>query len=176
MLVSHPCSIRWILPVLLAIPVLGAGLPEVGVSHDLARDRARLISNLEYRYNVKLAKGAATMPGHASISFDLATAGPVVLDFRDGDARNMTVNGEAQPFGQTNGHLTIPGEHFRAGRNQIELDFESGIAVANRAITRYVDTQDGERISLHAIRADGCEPCVSVFRSAGSQGAFHAEG
>src|SRR5580698_5877415 len=127
-------SIRWILPALLAMPVFGAGLPEAGVSRDLARDRAHLVSNLEYRYSVTLAKGAATMPGHAVISFDLSVAGPMVLDFRDGDASNMTVNGSAQPFGKSNGHLTIPGGHFRVGSNRVELDFASGIAVANRAI------------------------------------------
>ena len=120
-----------------------AGLPEAGVSHDLAIDRAHLISNVRYQLNVQLAKGAATMPGRAIIDFDLAIAGPLVLDFRDGEARNMQVNGSAQTFTSTNGHLVIPGEHTRAGANRIELDFESGIAVTNRAITRFVDNQDG---------------------------------
>jgi aminopeptidase N len=127
----------------LATRIFAAGLPEEGVSHDLARDRAHLISNVRYRLNVQLAKGAATMPGHAVIQFDLSGATPLVLDFRDGEARNMVVNGSPQPFGRRNGHLTIPGGHFHAGANQIELDFESGIAVANRAITRFVDNQDG---------------------------------
>jgi len=120
-----------------------AGLPEEGVSRDLARDRALLISNVRYGLKVELKKKAPTMPGHIAIQFDLKTAGPLILDYRDGVAGKMKVNGTDQAFGQQNGHLTIPGANLHAGANQIDLDFESGIATANRAITRVNDTQDG---------------------------------
>jgi len=120
-----------------------AGLPEEGVSRDLARDRARLISNVRYGLRIELKKQAATMPGHVEIQFDLTTPSPLVLDFRDGVARNLKVNDVADTFGQRAGHLMIPGGHLKAGENRLDLDFESGIATANRAITRIMDTQDG---------------------------------
>jgi len=120
-----------------------ASLPEEGVSRDLARDRAHIISNVRYALRIELKKQAATMPGHVAIQFDLTTPGPLVVDFRDGVARNLKVNGIDQTFGQRSGHLMIPGAQTKAGANQLDLDFESGIATANRAITRIMDTQDG---------------------------------
>ncbi len=120
-----------------------ARLPEEGVSRDLARDRALLISNVRYGLKVELKKKAATMPGHIAIQFDLAAAGPLVLDYRDGIAKNLKVNGVNQTFGKQNGHLLIPGMNIRKGANQLDLDFESEIATANRAITRINDAQDG---------------------------------
>jgi len=73
----------------------------------------------------------------------LLPAGPVILDFRDGAASNLKVNGSPETLQQRNGHIIIPGGHLRAGANQIDLDFESGIAEANKAITRFTDNQDG---------------------------------
>ena len=55
----------------------------------------------------------------------------------------LKVNGSAEEIQRSNGHIL----HFRetpaAGHNRIELDFDSGIAEANRAVTRYVDTRTG---------------------------------
>ncbi len=76
----------------------------------------------------------------------------MVLDFRDldpqgkvvnGAARNLRVNGSAELLRQSNGHILLSAKNLRQGDNRIELDFDSGIAQANRAITRYVDTPDG---------------------------------
>ena len=120
-----------------------AGLPAAGISRDLARDRAFQISNIRYQLRIELKKKAATLPGHLRIEFALAAASPVVLDYRDGQARNLVVNDAPETLRQRNGHIMVPGGHLRAGENRIELDFESGIAEANRAITRYNDSQDG---------------------------------
>jgi len=93
------------------------------------------------------------MPGHVAIQFDLAQAAdPLVLDFRDldakgkvidGSARNLKVNGSAEPLRQSNGHILVSGKRLRHGSNTVELDFDSGIAEANRAVTRFIDSQDG---------------------------------
>ena len=120
-----------------------AGLPAEGISRDLARDRALQISNIRYQLRIELKKKAATLPGHIRIEFALAAASPVLLDYRDGQVRNLLVNDAPEPLRQRNGHILVPGGHLRAGENRIELDFESGIAEANRAITRYNDSQDG---------------------------------
>jgi aminopeptidase N len=118
-----------------------------GVSRELARERARVVSNVRYQLDLKLEKKAATMPGHEAIEFALsAVPDPLVLDFRDlgaeGTARNLKVNGTAEQLKQSNGHILIPAKHLRKGENRVELDFESGIAEANRAVTRYLDKED----------------------------------
>jgi aminopeptidase N len=124
-----------------------------GVSRDLARERARIVSDVRYELSVELKPRAARMPGHLAVSFDLASVpNPLILDFRDldaqgkvvdGAARNLQVNGSAEPLRQTNGHILLSAKNLRQGSNRVELDFDSGIAEANRAITRYIDTQDG---------------------------------
>jgi len=124
-----------------------------GVSRDLARERARVISNTRYQLNLELKPHASRMPGHISIQFDLTqTVDPLVVDFRDldaqgkvtdGSARNLRVNGSAEPLQQSNGHILVSGQHLKQGANNVELDFDSAIAEANRAVTRFLDSQDG---------------------------------
>ena len=116
-----------------------------GVSRGLARERARVVSNVRYKIGVQLAAHASRMPGHVAIEFDLAkVADPLVLDFRgDGGAHGLKVNGSAEDVRKSNGHILISGKDLRQGHNRIEMDFDSGIAEANRAVTRYVDTTDG---------------------------------
>jgi aminopeptidase N len=124
-----------------------------GVSRDLARERARIVSNTRYQLNLELRSQASRVPGHIAIQFDLARIiDPLLIDFRDldtqgkvvnGSARNLKVNGSAEPFRQSNGHILISGQHLKSGPNDIELDFDSGIAEANRAVTRFIDSQDG---------------------------------
>jgi aminopeptidase N len=125
-----------------------------GVSRTLARDRARLVSNVRYKLSIELRKRAARMPGHIAIQFELAAtpADPLPLDFRDldstgkvieGSARGIKVNGSAAEPARSNGHILIPGKLLHRGANQIEMDFDSAIAEANRAVTRYIDSEDG---------------------------------
>lgn len=104
-----------------------------------------MVSNVRYRIGVQLRAHAARMPGHIDIQFDLAKAGdPLALDFRgDGIARALRVNGSAEEIARNNGHIPLSAKHLRRGANRIEMDFESGIAEANRPVTRYVDTTDG---------------------------------
>ena len=93
------------------------------------------------------------MPGHVAIEFDLArVADPLVIDFRNldakggvinGTARGLKVNGKPAEIRQSNGHILIGASLLKTGANTVEMDFESDIAEANRAVTRYLDSQDG---------------------------------
>src|SRR5579863_8303899 len=124
-----------------------------GVSRDLARERARVVSNTRYRLNLELRPHASRMSGHILIQFDLAApADPLVLDFRDldsqgkvidGSSRNLRINGSPGELRLSKGHILVPGKQLRHGANTVELDFDSGIAEANRAVTRFIDSQDG---------------------------------
>ncbi|MFN0108274.1 MAG: M1 family metallopeptidase [Blastocatellia bacterium] len=125
-----------------------------GVSRELARHRVARISDVRYRLSIELKPGAARFTGSEEIALKLAdTASPVIVDFRDlgttgkiieGTIRNVTVNGKAATgVIQKNGHIILPAELFAVGENSIKLDFESGIATANRPVIRHKDQDDG---------------------------------
>lgn len=125
-----------------------------GVSRELARHRAANISDLRYRLSFNLVPGAARIKGREELRLKLNNAtDPVVLDFRDLDAQgrvvegsvaNLTVNGAAvNDLSQTGGHIILPARHFKSGENTIGMDFETGVATANRPIIRYQDRDDG---------------------------------
>ena len=135
--------IRILVAAALVCAVLLAETPGKGVSRDLARQRAARITNLRYRLSLELGPGTDRMPGRAEITFDLNGTDPAILDFRDGSIRDVTVNGSAAVADQVDGHIVIPGRYFGAKRNTIALQFESGIAPAGRAVTRYRDQDDG---------------------------------
>jgi aminopeptidase N len=125
-----------------------------GVSRELARRRAANISELRYQLGFSLSPGAGRVNGHEEIRLKLKSAAdPVILDFRDlddqgrvveGAIRNVTVNGSAvNDFSQAGGHIILPARHFKSGENTITMDFETGVATANRPIIRYQDRDDG---------------------------------
>jgi hypothetical protein len=105
-----------------ALLVLGLGggvnaqtTPGEGISRHLAVERAKVLSNLRYQYDVTLEKHAPRMQGHALIQFDTAsTRDALFLDFRDidskgalieGSARNLKVNGQPETITEKDGHL-----------------------------------------------------------------------
>ncbi|HEY7184038.1 MAG TPA: M1 family aminopeptidase, partial [Blastocatellia bacterium] len=125
-----------------------------GVSRELARHRAANISELRYRLSFQLVPGAARIKGHEEISLKLKDpTDPVILDFRDLDDQGravegaigaVTVNGSAvSDVRQTGGHVIFPARHFKSGENAIAMDFETGVATANRPLIRYQDRDDG---------------------------------
>src|ERR1035438_9816913 len=76
-------------------PALGQ-IPAEGVSIEVARERAGLISNTHYNLSLELRPKAARMPGHVVLEFDLSrVVNPLPLDFRNGSSRNLKVNGSA---------------------------------------------------------------------------------
>jgi len=125
-----------------------------GVSRELARHRAANISDLRYRLSFELVPGADRIKGREEIRLKLNNAtDPVILDFRDldpqgrvieGAVSNVTVNNAAvNDLRQTGGHIVLPSRHFKSGENTITMDFETGVAPANRPIIRYQDRDDG---------------------------------
>jgi aminopeptidase N len=125
-----------------------------GVSRELARHRAANIYELRYRLSFSLMPGAARIKGREEIGLKLKNAAdPVILDFRDlddqgrvveGAISDVAVNGSAvNDFRQTGGHIILPARHFKSGENKITMDFETGVATANRPIIRYLDRDDG---------------------------------
>jgi aminopeptidase N len=119
-----------------------AQIPE-GIPRDLARQRAQQISDVRYRLSYTLTPQAPNVSGHEEMTFRLTAAAPVVLDFREGTAQNLVINGAAAPVSMTNGHITLPASAVRAGENKLALDFTAPVAPAGKAITRFEDKDDG---------------------------------
>jgi len=122
---------------------LGFAAAPVGIPRQLAQERAAEISDLRYRLDYKLEPHADTASGREELRFQLKTAAPLLLDFREGTASNLNINGTAVPVIAENGHLSLPAEALRSGGNQLTLDFTAPVAPAGKAITRYEDKDDG---------------------------------
>lgn len=115
-----------------------------GIPRELARERAALISDLHYRLQFTLVAHASSTSGHADISFQLkSAAAPLLIDYREGTASNLQINGSAVPVVAENGHIVLPQEKLRAGENKLSIDFVSPVAPAGKAITRFEDKDDG---------------------------------
>lgn len=125
----------------LAAPLFGSA--PVGIPHQLAQERASEVSDIRYRLEYVLQPHASTTSGHEDLSFKLKAAVPLLLDFREGTASNLQVNGAAVPVQAQNGHIVLPANALRAGGNRITLDFTAPVAPAGKAITRYEDKDDG---------------------------------
>jgi aminopeptidase N len=116
--------------------------PPEGIPRALARERASLVSDLRYRLGFTLGPGAGVVPGRARITFKMARAAPLLLDYREGKLLSVAVNGAQLAPQVVNGHIEIPAKVLRAGENTVVAAFESAIAPAGRAFIRYLDRDD----------------------------------
>jgi aminopeptidase N len=135
---------RWVVFLLwLFFSFLSFAAAPSGIPRELARERARLISDLHYSLHFTLAPRASTISGHEELTFQLKSAVPLLLDYREGTASKMQINGSAASVLAKNGHIALPKDSLRVGGNRIVLDFESPVAPAGKAFTRYEDKDDG---------------------------------
>ena len=137
---------------------------ETGVSQALAKWRGANYSDVRYKLNITLEKGAPLMKGTIEISVKLTDEGAkndLILDWRttqfandkdkpfaDVVSVNETVMGKATQsntydYQTTKEHLLISHRFFKAGENVIKINFASPIKTSGAAITRYVDKEDG---------------------------------
>ncbi len=114
-----------------------------GIPRELARERARLISNIRYRLSFTLVPHAPSTTGHEEITFELKSPAPLLLDYRGGSASRLRINDSDVPLQTENGHILLPEEKLRAGENLVVLDFQSPVAPAGKAIIQYEDKDDG---------------------------------
>ena len=175
---SLVCSVRWLAIVVtmasnaMALE-LPPGEPGPGISQALARWRSAHYRVL--RYDLRLQLTPALDRVHGLVGIDLALAGqPVdlVLDWRPaqpagvppGRVTAMRVGGRALPPPDVrDDHLVIAAAQLRVGENRVELEFESPIATAGTAVTRYEDREDGSAyVYSLLVPADASSvfPCV----------------
>ncbi len=129
---------------------------EAGVSQTLAKWRAANYSDVRYKLNVTLEKGAPLMKGDIEIRVKISEAGAkndLILDWRTTQFQNdkdnpfadvVAVNDAVEIlFSVANEHITISRNLLKAGENVIKIKFASPIKTSGSAITRYVDKEDG---------------------------------
>jgi aminopeptidase N len=129
---------------------------EAGVSQTLAKWRAANYSDVRYKLNITLEKGAALMKGDIEIRVNLTDEGAkndLILDWRTtqfaGDkdkpfAKVVAVNRKMDiPPIFDKEHILISRGLLQKGENYIKIEFASPIKTSGAAITRYVDKEDG---------------------------------
>lgn len=132
-------------PVCLLLAILGCGLlacqPDVpavtpGVSLELARHRAALLSDVRYRLVLSIPEDEAEpIDGKIAIFFKLLDDGePLQLDFRapNENLRQVVSNGREVDVHIENEHVILPAEALQTGANQVEISFIAGDSSLNR--------------------------------------------
>jgi aminopeptidase N len=121
-------------------------LMQPGVSAELARHRAQVISDVEYRLELDL-RDADHAPGTLMLVFDYAAGeSDLVVDFRGSALDRVSANGRpVTDYEWRNGHIRIPARHLRAGRNELSFRFTAPISASGSSIIRFDDPSDGSR-------------------------------
>ncbi len=158
-----------------AATVLAAATPPDGIPRELARQRAAQLSDIRYHLRFTLTPHAPSASGHEDLQFHSTSSGPVLLDFREGTATNLTVNAVAVPAKIENGHIELPATAIHSGENTVSMDFTAPVATAGKAITRFEDKDDNTEY-LYTLfvpmDADMAFPC---FDQPDLKGRFHLE-
>src|SRR5258708_5876051 len=116
----------------------------VGIPREFAVERAAKVSDLHYDLAYTLVPHAAMTAATEHLRFHLkSNASPLLLDFRDGHVDSLSINGQAAPVNESNGHIILSASALRLGANDVEVDFTANIAAAEKAITRFDDRDDG---------------------------------
>lgn len=115
----------------------------VGIPRELAAERASAIANVRYALSFEIRPHANTAPGTETLRFDLSKDGPLLLDFRGDNARDLVINGQATPVHAENGHIILPAAALRRGENVLTVQFDAPIGPSGKPITRYEDKEDG---------------------------------
>ena len=117
-----------------------------GVSLDLARERARTLSDVRYALALDVT-GRDTAHGRVTLSFQRKPdAGDLVVDFRGPALDSVSANGApVTDHAWAEGHVRIPARHLRAGANTVGFRFAARIAPVGASIIRFEDPTDGSR-------------------------------
>ena len=149
-------------------------LPD-GIPRDLARQRAAQISDVHYRLHFTLTPHAPSASGHEELRFRASFSGPVLLDFREGTAANVTVNGVSVPAKIESGHIELPASVIHAGENVVIMDFTAPVALAGKAITRFEDKDDNTEYLYTLFVPMDAEMAFPCFDQPDLKGRFHLQ-
>ena len=137
---------------------------EPGVLQTLAKWRSANYSDIKYKLNITLERGAPLMNGTVEVTVRLTDEGAkndLVLDWRT----TQFQNDKDKPFAEVERvnerivkeslqkgvfdyqinkeHLVISKKYLKTGENTLLIKFASPVKTSGAAITRYVDKEDG---------------------------------
>jgi aminopeptidase N len=110
-------------------------LPVNGVSFQLAVERKKLLSNIEYSLHFSIPKKKSLkIDGKIEITFKAERRNDVVLDFRENESniKSVKINSENAKYQFHKGHLIVPEKYIRRGENKITIAFITGEGSLNR--------------------------------------------
>src|SRR5579872_5139051 len=166
---------RFSLLLMLAVTCRLMALSPEGIPRDLALQRARQISDVRYHLQFALVPHADATNGHEELHFKLSTLNDVLLDFRDGSAKNLIVNGSALSPQMENGHISLPTSALLLGENTVSIDFTAPIAPAGKAITRFEDKDDNTEYFYTLFVPMDAEMAFPCFDQPDLKGRFRLE-
>jgi aminopeptidase N len=148
----------------------------VGIPRELAVERAANVSDLHYDLAYTLVPHAAKTAATEHLRFHLkSNASPLLLDFRDGHVDSLSINGQAAPVNESNGHIILAASALRLGANELEVDFTANIAAAEKAITRFDDRDDGSEYIYTLFVPMDASMAFPCFDQPDLKGRFHLE-
>ncbi len=115
----------------------------VGIPRELAEERAAVVSDLRYELTFDVTQHVDLAAGTETLRLELAKDGPLLLDFRGENARELMINRKPVPVAVENGHIVLPAASLRVGENVLSLKFDSPVGPSGKPITRYEDKEDG---------------------------------
>ena len=117
-----------------------------GVSLELARERARTLSDVRYALALDVTRRDTAM-GRATLAFTRKPgAGDLVVDFRGLALDSVAANGApVADHAWAEGHVRIPARHLRTGANTVGFRFAARIAPVGASVIRFEDPTDGSR-------------------------------
>lgn len=131
--------------------------PAPGIAHELAVQRARQLQDVQYDLRFRIEPEAEEVTGHAELTFLLdeeAAPQALAIDFAGKSHDQVRVNGKAADPRVVNGHLVVPADLLRPGRNEVALDFASSIAPTGTPLSVYRDPKGGEYFYTLVVPAD----------------------
>jgi len=134
--------VRWLLAWgVLSITMLSCDAPppappDWGVSRELARERARRITDLSYDVSLEIPElRSDPIRGVVTAIFNLNPADrPLVLDFRQDptNVRKVQANGREAAFSAVSGHIIVESNRLQVGQNSVTVEFLAGDGSLNR--------------------------------------------
>ena len=147
--------------------------PPDGIPRELARQRAAQISDVHYQLSFTLTPHAPSVSGHEELRFHSNLTSTVLLDFREGTASNLTVNGVPVPAKIENGHIELPANVIHAAENLVTMNFTAPVAPAGKAITRFEDKDDNTEYLYTLFVPMDAEMAFPCFDQPDLKGRFH---
>lgn len=160
---------------------------ETGVSQDLAKWRSANYSDIRYKLDITLEKGAPLMKGTIEIGVKLtgeAAKNDLILDWRTTQFQNdkdkpfaavIQVNDRMmEKLPNNNGndinyywiekeHLIVEKKYLKTGENKILVQFASPIKTSGAGVTRYIDKEDGAEYIYSLFVPSDASTAIPIF-------------